>query len=157
MEVIGCATFSPKAGRRALTSYLRFSLVGLSGVAVDSAVLYACASTTGLGWNVSIAKIVASESAILNNFYWNDIWTFKGGPSFLDSAQGRFFRFAKFNAACFVGILLNVLLLNLQIRWLGINLYLANLISIVLVSAINFFFCSRKVWKPGHSQEVTLH
>ena len=157
MEVIGCAIFSPKTGRLALKSYLRFSLVGLSGVIVDSAVLYGCASISGLGWNVSIAKTVASETAILNNFYWNDIWTFKGVPSFLDSAHGRLLRFAKFNVACFMGIILNVLLLNLQIRWLGMNLYLANLISIVLVSAINFFLCSRTVWKPGHSQKVTLH
>ena len=51
----------------------------------------------------------------------------------------RFIRFVKFNLTCVAGIGFSVLLLNGQVYWLHINLYLANLIAIVLVSVWNFF------------------
>jgi dolichol-phosphate mannosyltransferase len=55
---------------------IRFGLVGLSGVFVDMTVLYLLHDPSGLGWGLTRSKIVAAELAILNNFLWNDRWTF---------------------------------------------------------------------------------
>ncbi|PYL01178.1 MAG: hypothetical protein DME19_02505 [Verrucomicrobia bacterium] len=40
-------------------------------------------------------------------------------------------------------------LLNVQVYWLAINVYLANFISIVLVSLWNFFLLNLKRCSPG--------
>jgi len=44
-----------------------------------------------------------------------------------------------------------VLLLNVQVYWLAINVYLANFISIVLVSLWNFFLNLRFGWNASTS------
>jgi dolichol-phosphate mannosyltransferase len=134
---------------RVLERYIRFSMVGLSGVAFDTAVLHLCASSSGLGWNVSVAKTLAAEAAILNNFYWNDIWTFRPVTHVAGGREKRLLRLGKFNLVCAAGILVNLVLLNVQVRLLGVNLYVANLISIGLVSVLNFYVCSRTAWKKG--------
>ena len=56
--------------------YGKFCVVGGSGVLVDMAVLGLVAGV--LGWNLSVAKVLAAETAIVNNYTWNDRWTFWG-------------------------------------------------------------------------------
>jgi dolichol-phosphate mannosyltransferase len=56
--------------------FIRFGLVGLSGVFVDMALLYLLSDPTTLGWPLTRSKIIAAEFAIMNNFLWNDSWTF---------------------------------------------------------------------------------
>ena len=52
----------------------------------------------------------------------------------------------KFNLICLAGIGWSVLLLNAQVTWLHLNLYLANLIAIVVVSVWNFWLNLRFGW-----------
>jgi len=52
-----------------------------------------------------------------------------GGNAWLE----RLTRFGKFNLICVAGISLSVLLLNVQVYWLHINVYLENFFAIVLV------------------------
>ena len=54
---------------------------------------------------------------------------------------------------CLAGIGWSVLLLNLQARLFQMNIYLANLIAIFLVSLWNFGFNPKFGWKKG--QKVT--
>ena len=54
---------------------LRFGLVGLSGVLVNSAVLWLLA--VALGLPVIVASALATEAAVLSNFLLNDSWTFR--------------------------------------------------------------------------------
>src|SRR5919108_1146891 len=51
------------------------------------------------------------------------------------------------NFICVAGIALSVLLLNAQVYWLGMNVYQANFIAIVLVSVWNFFLNLKFGWK----------
>src|SRR5207249_117465 len=99
---------------------------------VDMGIIYFLASPCMLGWNLSLSKALAAEVATINNFVWNDAWTFYGLAASQNLRLERLVRFGKFNLICAAGIGLSVLLLSAQVYWLNINVYLANFISIVL-------------------------
>jgi dolichol-phosphate mannosyltransferase len=128
-------------------AFFRFALVGLSGVFVDMAVLYLL--HTGLGLPLTRSKILAAEVAILNNFIWNDLWTFAAISRSQKGWGARFKRFLKFNMICLAGLVLNVLALNLIYnlifgqRWA----YVANLIAIGLVTVWNFWLNMKLSWR----------
>ena len=124
--------------------YVKFCVVGGSGVVVDMTVLYLLVSL--LGWNLTVSKAIAAEIALLNNFLWNDAWTFHGLGEERTRWRARLARLAKFNLICLSGIALSVLLLNVQAQGLGLNVYLANFIAIVLVSLWNFFLNLKFGW-----------
>jgi dolichol-phosphate mannosyltransferase len=118
--------------------YIRFGVVGVSGIVVDMAFLFLFSDPKMLGLNLSLGKALAAEIAIVNNFIWNEFWTFADLSAAQNHWRARLQRFAKFNLICLVGIGLSVLLLNLQVRFMAMNVYLANLIAIVIVSFWNF-------------------
>jgi dolichol-phosphate mannosyltransferase len=130
--------------------FIRFGLVGLSGVVVDMGMLYllhSAASPLGLGWGLTRSKVIASELAILNNFFWNDRWTFRDMAGGQRSVGQWAKRFLKFNLICLLGLGLNVLTLNLLFNLFGINAYVANLIAIVLVTFWNFWINLKLNWR----------
>lgn len=139
-------------GRR----YGQFCLVGGTGVLVDMAVLWLLSDPATLGWNLTLSKLIAAETAMVTNFLLNDVWTFRGVAGGIGGWRERLIRFGKFNLICLVGILWSVLLLQMQVRWLGMNVYLANFISIVVVSVWNFGMNLRFGWtkSPRASQVV---
>jgi dolichol-phosphate mannosyltransferase len=57
--------------------YLKFCVVGGSGVVVDMALLHVLSSPSILGWNLSLSKALAAEVGLVNNFIWNEVWTFR--------------------------------------------------------------------------------
>ncbi|SRR6266516_2832264 len=126
--------------------YAKFCIVGGTGVVVDMGIIFLLASPFILGWNLSLSKVVAAEAAIFNNFIWNDVWTFRGLAARRYDWRARLVRFLKFNLICVTGIALSVLLLNIQVFGLGINVYVGNFSSIVLVSLWNFFMNLRFGW-----------
>lgn len=127
--------------------FLRFGLVGLSGVFVDMAVLYLL--HTGLGLPLTRSKVVAAEVAILNNFIWNDAWTFADISLLQQGWPARLKRFLKFNLICLAGLVLNVIVLNVLYnvvfgqRWA----YLANLLAIGVVTVWNFWLNLKLSWR----------
>ena len=127
--------------------FLRFGLVGLSGVFVDMVVLYLLSDPTTLAWNLTRSKIIASELAIINNFLWNDRWTFGDISRGQQGWRNRLKRFGKFNIICLMGLILNVLILNLLFNAFGINRYVANLIAIVIVTFWNFWINLKLSWR----------
>jgi len=130
-----------------LQRFLRFGVVGLSGVVVDMVLLYLLHGSLGLP--LTRSKIVAAEVAILNNFVWNDAWTFADISQQQQGWSARLKRFLKFNLICLAGLVLNVLVLNLVYnlvfgqRWE----YLANLIAIAVVTVWNFWFNLKLSWR----------
>jgi len=123
--------------------------VGATGMAVDMGIIYLLADPSMLGWNLTLSKVIAAEVAIFNNFLWNDVWTFCGLARSGNIQAERPARFGKFNLICVAGIGLSVLLLNVQVYWLRINVYLANFISIVSVSVWNFLLNMRFAWNES--------
>jgi dolichol-phosphate mannosyltransferase len=124
----------------------RFAAVGLSGVGVDMALLFLLSDPHTLGWGLTQSKVLAAEAAIVNNFYWNDSWTFRDLADKLGGGKARLKRFAKFNLICAMGLALSVLLLALQVDVLHVNRYLANGVAIAIVTAWNFWMNKAFSW-----------
>lgn len=124
--------------------FLSYGLVGLSGVFVDMSIFYLLGT---IGWGLSSSKIISSEVAVLNNFLWNDLWTFRDISS-LQTGWGKLIkRFVKFNLICLIGIGLNLIILNILYNYFGINKNLANLIAIAIVTIWNFWFNLKLSWR----------
>jgi dolichol-phosphate mannosyltransferase len=120
------------------SSFFRFCVVGASGVVIDMSMLYLLSDPNTLHWGLTRSKLLAAEAALLNNFVWNDLWTF-GDISREQKTMGqRLKRFLKFNAICSLGIFLNIVILNVEFNWFHMNRYLANLIAIGLVTLWNY-------------------
>jgi len=125
----------------------RFALVGLSGVVVDMGLLFLLSDPRCLGLGLTRSKLVAAEVAILNNFWWNDRWTFGDLVPGQRTLGATLRRLAKFNAICLAGLALNVALLNLQFNLLGMNRYLANAVAIAVVTAWNYLLNRALAWR----------
>ena len=118
--------------------FLRFGIVGSSGVIVDMGMLFLLSDPKMLGWGLTRSKLIGSELAIINNFLWNDAWTFGDVSSRQPGHGQRLRRFGKFQVICLTGMALNATLLNLQFNLLGMNRYLANAIAILVRRRLEF-------------------
>ncbi len=121
-----------------VSSFFRFCVVGCSGVVIDMSLLYLLSDPKMLGWGLTRSKILAAEAALVNNFVWNDLWTFGAVSRHQNTMGQRVKRFLKFNAICSLGIFFNVVILNIEFNWLHMDRYLANLIAIGLVTLWNY-------------------
>lgn len=105
---------APAPGRRLPSVFLRFlkfCLDGGSGVLVDMGILYLLTDQFVL--SIALSKVCAAEVAMINNFIWNELWTFKPTESGNMRQVGFFKRLFCFNAICGIGIGLAVILLQL--------------------------------------------
>jgi dolichol-phosphate mannosyltransferase len=132
-----------------LARFVRFALVGCSGVVVDMGLLFVLSDPIMLGWGLTRSKLIASELAIVNNFLWNDSWTFHDVSARHPGGKYKLRRFAKFQAICFAGLMLNTILLNLQFNLLGVNRYVANAIAILVVTGWNFWLNLKLSWREN--------
>ena len=130
-----------------IARFLRFGTVGLSGVFVDMAVLYLLHDPTTLALPLTRSKIISAEVAIINNFLWNDAWTFGDMSSHQRGWRKRLKRFLKFNIICLMGLVLNVVLLNILYNILRVHYLWANLIAIAIVTFWNFWINLKLNWR----------
>jgi dolichol-phosphate mannosyltransferase len=135
-----------------LSRLWRFATVGLSGVVVDMSLLYVLSDPRMLGFGLTRSKLVAAELAIVNNFVWNDYWTFRDVAAPQHGVRAWLRRFGKFNLLCLSGLLINVALLNVQVRVLGMNRYLANAVAIALVMGWNFWINVKMGWRAAERE-----
>lgn len=138
--------FTTPAGIR----FIRFALVGLSGLVVDMSLLYLLSDPRMLGFGLTRSKFVAAEAAILNNFFWNDVWTFRDVVVRVGHSH-RLRRLLKFNIVCGLGLLLNVVLLNLLFNFGHVNRYVANFIAIGAVTVWNYWLNLKISWGARNS------
>jgi dolichol-phosphate mannosyltransferase len=127
-----------------IARFFRFGLVGFSGVFVDLGLFYLLRSQ-GMGLTSSAA--ISGELAIINNFLWNDFWTFADISSRQPGKRQRLRRLVKFNIICLAGLVLNVLIVNFFFNILHINEYVAKLMAIAAVTVWNFWLNLKLSWR----------
>jgi len=127
-----------------IARFFRFGLVGFSGVFVDLGVFYLLRSQ---GFGLTSSAAISGEVAIINNFLWNDFWTFGDIASRQPGKRQRLKRLVKFNIICIAGLTLNVLIVNFFFNYLGINEYVAKLIAIAAVTVWNFWLNLKLSWR----------
>jgi dolichol-phosphate mannosyltransferase len=125
--------------------FLRFGVVGFSGVFVDMGIFYVL--RTLLHFGLTRSAIFSSEVAIISNFLLNDLWTFGDISKRQPGKRQRLKRLLKFNTICLMGLILNVLLVNLMFNVFGMNEYLAKLIAIAAVTLWNFWINMKLSWR----------
>jgi dolichol-phosphate mannosyltransferase len=114
----------------------KFLLVGLSGYVVNLAVF--TFSLKVLAVHHIAAATIAFGVAVMNNFWWNRHWTFaaRGGHAG--------FQAARFFAVSVTAFLIQVAILELLITNAGMAKVLAQAVSLVLATPVNFI--GNKLW-----------
>ncbi|AKG20184.1 glycosyltransferase [Calothrix sp. 336/3] len=130
-----------------LDRFVRFGLVGLTGVFVDMVMLYLLSDPSTLGLPLTRSKIIAGEIAVFNNFLWNDAWTFADVSMKQNELRQRLKRFLKFNIICLAGLVINVMVLNLVFNFIVPNRYIANLVAIAVATVWNFWVNLKLSWR----------
>lgn len=128
-----------------IARFIRFGVVGFSGVFVDMGVFYLLRAILGLG--LTRSAMLSAEVAIVNNFLWNDLWTFGDISRRQKGWKRQFKRFIKFNIICLAGLIINVLIVNLLYNVFSFNEYLSKLIAIAIVTIWNFWFNLKLSWR----------
>ncbi|MCS6960438.1 MAG: glycosyltransferase [Pseudanabaenaceae cyanobacterium SKYGB_i_bin29] len=139
-----------------LGRFLRFAVVGLSGVVVDFFVLAICSRIFGFSLlatktelanlPILLSKILAVEIAIINNFIGNEFWTFRDTTIGKTSPKQRLQRFGAFNLACTIGAVINVATF-LFFAKLGVVIGVANLLAIGVSTAWNYVINLKFNWR----------
>ena len=114
----------------------KFLLVGLSGYIVNLAVF--TFSLEVLGVHHIGAATIAFGVAVMNNFWWNRHWTFAAREGHAGFQAARFF------AVSVTAFVIQVVFLELLISWAGLPKVLAQAISLVLATPVNFI--GNKLW-----------
>lgn len=120
--------------------FLRFCLVGGSGVVVNMAVLALLVS--GGGWQPFVAAPIAAELAIINNFLLNDRWTFR------DKRSGRSLvqRGLRYNGLTLGGVLISIATLTMLVYVFKMHYVVANLLAIAAGTAWNYSMNAWLTW-----------
>ena len=134
--------FQPEAW----TQFVKFNLVGLSGVLVNEGVLLLFVSA---GMYYLYASVVAIELSIISNFLLNDYWTFR------ERRHGHIaVRMLKFNALMIVGLLVNLLILYAGTELAGINYAVSNLVGIAGAFVVRYWLSVKYAWIKKEEQSV---
>ena len=128
-----------------LLRFVKFCMVGGSGVGVDEGMLYLLSGVVGLK-PVELASALSAETAIITNFILNDIFTFRDRRS--PGMKARLNRFWKFNLFCLAGVGIKVGILSLLYNVAGVPYLLANLIGIAVAMLWNYLLNNWWTWKP---------
>ena len=129
---------------------LRFGLVGLSGIVVNSAILWVLVRELHLA--VTIGSVLATEVAILSNFLLNDRWTFRG-------ARVRTFmqRLVRFNGVALGGMAITAGMLTALASYTHLHLLFANLLAVGAATGWNYIVNSRWTWRSQQSAGGDVH
>ena len=122
-----------RLGRHA-RRFIRFGIVGGTGVLVNNALLLALVEL--LRVPAIPAAIVATECAIVSNFFLNDRWTFRD----ISRANGRPWprRFLSYNLLTLGGLVISVGVLALLHGVAGVHYLVANLAGIAVGTLWNY-------------------
>ena len=123
-----------------LRRWLKFNAVGIAGALVQLAALWLLARVLGIEY--VLATVLAVEVAILHNFAWHELWTWRGVTN-----SGRGARLLKFHLGNgLVSIVANPPLTWIFVHFAHVPLLAANVAAIVCVAVVNFIIAERWVF-----------
>jgi dolichol-phosphate mannosyltransferase len=126
-----------------LARFIKFCLVGLSGVGVNMGLLWLLTEYAGLVYMISAA--IAVETSIITNFLLNNFFTFRGRSE--PGTRPFFQRLLKFNMISLAGLGINLGLLSLFTEVFGIYYLVSNIIAIAIVTLWNYLLNTWWTWR----------
>lgn len=136
-------THHESAAWREWTRVFRFGIVGITGIVVNLGILFLLVEFFSL--NKDLASPVAIEISILNNFLWNDLWTF--GSDERSKTSGMWHRLFAFNAVSVGGAAINYAIFLVLSSWFSVYYLIAQLTGILIAFIWNFLVNRRVTWK----------
>ena len=113
---------------------IKFGLVGSSGVIVNMGFFYLFNELFLIIYQIS--SLIAIEISIINNFIWNNLWTWKDRAT--DNTKKQKIRFLKYNLISWISASLSYGILLASVEILGWNKYVGNLTGILCGMGFNF-------------------
>ena len=133
----------PRLGFRNLEDFMKYSLVGVSGVFVNLGLYFLL--TRYYEISELVAPLIAIESALISNFILNNFWTF--GKRITQSRIRV--KFVKFHLVSGFSALINYSAFLTLFLVFGLYDILANLIGIGLAAIANYLINSNWTWKDN--------
>ena len=116
--------------RAIILKFMKFCLVGFSGMLVDFGATWLCKEK--FKWNKYVSNSIGFVLAATNNYIWNRWWTFQSDNANIPIEYGKFL------VISVIGLGLNnlvIYLLHEKLKW---NFYLAKLVAVGVVTVWNF-------------------
>ena len=126
-----------------LWRFIKFCLVGLSGVGVNFGIFALLTRLGGMKDTDFLALAIATEAAIITNFILNDIFTFRD----MRSSSNFFTRLLKFNIICVAGALLQAGVYALLFHAIGVYDLVSYLIGIIVATLWNYLLNTWLTWR----------
>jgi dolichol-phosphate mannosyltransferase len=126
-----------------LIRFVKFCLVGLSGVLVNMGLLWLLTEVVGLFYLLSAP--ISIETSIVTNFILNDLFTFSDRRS--SGAKSLFRRLGKFNLVCLGGLGINTMVLWLLTEHVGVYYLVSNICGIAAATLWNYCVNTLWTWK----------
>ena len=119
----------------------KFGIVGISGIVVNLVILQLLLMA---GISGDIALVFAIAVAILNNFIWNDFWTFRSSPK--RQSTSIWHRLWLFYTVSPGGAIINYGIAMALTSLAGMNIFLSDGIGIIVGFGWNFLINRRFTW-----------
>ena len=125
-----------------LLRFVKFCLVGLSGVLVNMGLLWLLTEIAGFPYLLSAA--IGIETSIVSNFILNDFFTFPDRRS--PTVRSTLNRLSKFNLVSVTALAINMGILWLLTEVFGVYYLISNLFGIALAALWNYGVNSYWTW-----------
>ncbi len=132
-------------GRPGLRQFIKFALVGGSGTIVNVAILYSLTEFAGFFYMVS--AVAAFFVAMVNNFIWNKIWTFREPLSHRAGSK-----FVKFFVVSITALCVNLAFLYIFTEFFEIYYVISQVLAIGAALLVNFF--GNRLWTFGNDTSL---
>ncbi len=126
-----------------LARFIKFAVVGASGVGVNMGLLWLLTEVGGLFYLLSAA--IAIETSIITNFILNNYFTFADRSQ--PGVKPFFSRLLRFNLVSLAGLGINLAILWLLTEGLGVFYLLSNLVGIAAATLWNYLANNWWTWK----------
>ncbi|MBN1188944.1 MAG: GtrA family protein [Dehalococcoidales bacterium] len=134
-----------------LIRFVKFALVGASGVGVDEGVAAFLLYIVKLS-PFELVSTLSAGVAIFTNFVLNDLFTFRDRRS--QGMQGWLKRLGLFYLICLAGVGIKVLIVYLANSKLGLPELVANLFGIAVATFWNYFINKRITWRFTRRENI---
>jgi dolichol-phosphate mannosyltransferase len=129
-------------------NFVKFLLVGLSGLFVNSLALWAFTELSALHYLLS--AILATQVSTLWNFGLTEGWVF-GQRTTGRSFVARLVSFLLMNNAM---LLLRGPMMTLMVSQLGVHYVLANLVSLFAMTVLRYFLADKWIWNKNNKTTI---
>ena len=119
--------------------FLRFGMVGLSGMIINLVVLYfgqeiLYNNIYDSKTRLTFSLVTAISIATLSNYFWNRLWTWADRKKLI--SRSFFVQLSQYYAACWLAIALQFIFTIIFANYA--HYLIANIMSIILTAVINF-------------------